>query len=675
MCSSRFLGLVSFLLGLDWLLITECKVIGLPVTCLPNQFQCMDGVCIPALWRCDGDKDCPNGEDEVSCLAEKVACNGFQCKNGHCVDLAWKCDGHSDCADGSDEDQLICENTTCPSFKFHCRNRQCIAAVLVCNGQNDCTDGSDELGCPPQQCSSEEFRCGSLCLSKSLLCDGKIDCAGGLDELKERCKGQSRLRCPTDEFDCDGHCVPKAWRCDGHPDCEDQSDEKNCEVPTIELEPFLLMFNTSEIIKGDLTGERQENILIEMENITSLTGDMWSSEIFWINGEDKTIYGQSLLKERRENLKQLGKASVLSVDWIYKLIFWIDSESQTISVASLDGSKQRVIFRENISLPTSMALNPLTGFIIWCDAGESPKIEKAAMDGSLRKPLVSEDIFRPLALTLDCKHSYVYWIDSELSTISSISLDGQHRKVVFHSKELLAKPSGIAVYEERIFWSDLENQAIYSKQRRIRANITTVASIRNPAGLIILAREVQPNSLNLCLELRADCPFLCVPSAQDSEHSTRFSCLNSDSLELDHDEVVPQTDGPSLDNTKVIAQSPDKINNISRTDGPSLDNTKVIAQSPDKINHISRTVNSTVTIKQHVPYSVKWLIPVAVFFSFTLISCMIISCRRKTSCRLIHTQICEKSKKYLKPELGRTVSATYMLTDMKSEDEDEDEDK
>ncbi|KAE8631853.1 hypothetical protein XENTR_v10001329 [Xenopus tropicalis] len=649
MCCGTFLVFVLVLLGQDWLLLTEPKVISLPVTCLTNQFQCMDGACIPALWLCDGDKDCPNGEDEVSC-SKKMACNGFQCKNGHCINSTSKCDGHSDCADGSDEDLLICEHITCPSFKFHCRNRQCIAAELACNGQNDCTDGSDEVGCPPQQCSPEEFRCGSLCLSRSLLCDGKIDCAGGLDELKEKCKGQSRLHCPTDEFECDGHCVPKAWRCDGHPDCEDQSDEELCEVPTVELEPFLLTFNSSEIIKGDLTGERQENILFGLANITALTGDMWSSEIFWINGEDKNIYGQSLYKGkgRREILKQLGKATVLSLDWIYKLIFWINSETGTISVASLDGSKHRVLYRENISLPTAIAVNPLTGFIIWCDAGESPKIEKAAMDGSLRQPLVSVDIFRPMALTLDLKHSYVYWIDNELSKISSISMDGQYRKVVFCSKELLAKPSGIAVFEERIFWSDLENQAIYSKQRRISANVTTVATVRNPAGLIILAREVQANSINLCLELRADCPFLCVPSPLDPEHSTRFSCLSSDSLEPDNDVVVPQTGSQALDNTKVAAQS------------------------PNKIKHISRTVNSTVTTEHHVPYSVKWVIPFAVFFSFTLISCMIISCRRKSRCSLLHTQICEKSKKYLKPELGRTVSATYMLTDMKSEDEDED---
>lgn len=38
-------------------------------TCRMNEFSCGAGStqCIPVFWKCDGEKDCDSGEDEVNC--------------------------------------------------------------------------------------------------------------------------------------------------------------------------------------------------------------------------------------------------------------------------------------------------------------------------------------------------------------------------------------------------------------------------------------------------------------------------------------------------------------------------------------------------------------------------------------------------------------------------------
>lgn len=51
-------------------MLLQNKTLPVESRCDANQFRCNDGLCIPASWQCDGDKDCSDHTDELECIGE-----------------------------------------------------------------------------------------------------------------------------------------------------------------------------------------------------------------------------------------------------------------------------------------------------------------------------------------------------------------------------------------------------------------------------------------------------------------------------------------------------------------------------------------------------------------------------------------------------------------------------
>uniref|UniRef100_T1IL39 MAM domain-containing protein n=1 Tax=Strigamia maritima TaxID=126957 RepID=T1IL39_STRMM len=100
--------------------------------CADNEHSCsLNGKCIKSVYWCDGNKDCPSGEDEAKCEERKCPKETFSCASepGKCIEKKRLCDGSFDCTDKSDESQCECYTDLCLN-KAICTKQDKLA---VCN--------------------------------------------------------------------------------------------------------------------------------------------------------------------------------------------------------------------------------------------------------------------------------------------------------------------------------------------------------------------------------------------------------------------------------------------------------------------------------------------------------------------------------------------------------------
>ncbi len=91
-------------------------------SCAADEYRCAGDRCVPDWYVCDGESDCPAGDDEIGCDG-----------------------GGDDCADGGTD----CDDGGCPDGTFPCGDGSdaCFPMEGVCDGVVQCPSGIDEDGC------------------------------------------------------------------------------------------------------------------------------------------------------------------------------------------------------------------------------------------------------------------------------------------------------------------------------------------------------------------------------------------------------------------------------------------------------------------------------------------------------------------------------------------------
>lgn len=397
--------------------------------CKSREFQCIEGTCISNELHCNGVIDCTDSSDEFLCpTPQPVQCSiqEYPCMDRmQCIPDSALCDGTEQCDDGSDE--LTCPLNSVGINECNTTNGGCdhICHDTKYSHYCSCYEGyhlntTDLRSCiDTNECDAYFGVCSQYC--KNTVGNYSCFCAPGFVESPSHgCKasGTAAYLLFTNWFD-----IQRV----------NTRGVKNLDILISHLRTATAIdyhYNLGLIFWSDVTKQAIMRARLNGTEIRTvvdyglirpegLAVDWIHNHIYWTDTKLKRIEVANINGGQRTILfSGINNLRDIIVDPINRWIYW--TESKRISRSSLDGTDFRIFLSEHdqIYWPTGLTLDYYTQTLYWIDT-ESKTISLCKTDGRQRRLLYSENIIYPFGLTVF--EDELYWTDRSLGKIFSIN--------------------------------------------------------------------------------------------------------------------------------------------------------------------------------------------------------------------------------------------------------------
>jgi low density lipoprotein-related protein 2 len=144
------------------------------------------------------------------------------------------------------------------------------------------------------------------------------------------------------------------------------------------------------------------------------------------------------------------------------------------------------------------------------------QVLRVHMDGTHARSIVSEAAYKASGVAVDVISKRVYWCDSLLDYIETVDYEGNRRVMILRGQQV-PSPSRLALFENRVFWTDATKQGIMSVDKYEGStsiqSIYKSKEIREPKAIVTVHRLSQPKVSNPCGSNNGGCAQLCIVTA------------------------------------------------------------------------------------------------------------------------------------------------------------------
>ncbi|XP_078689114.1 uncharacterized protein LOC144920665 [Branchiostoma floridae x Branchiostoma belcheri] len=314
--------------------------------------------------------------------------------------------------------------------------------------------------------------------------------------------------------------------CRGGVTCSSGGLAKTCVVVFLlsavgKLDASLLVTNGTHIIDYDISTNQQTVLPVsEPGGIVALAVDVGGQRLYYTNAETGGIVRCGLDGSNQHAVvnTDVTQPTGIAYDWVSGLVYWTDEGRGTVEVAQGDGSNRKTLISGQL-FPRGIAVDPISGYLFWGNQGDFT-IMRARLDGSDVETLHNTGLVWPNELVVDFPNSRLYWIEGYFGYIGSSALDGTDRTIVANVSSGYVL-FGLALQDDTLYYTSWEGKLFSVDQNSgEQSEIVMEGQGEQLLGLVSVHPGRQPAGSNQCQSDNGDCSHLCLPTGPDSRICT-----------------------------------------------------------------------------------------------------------------------------------------------------------